>query len=89
MQSKELVLPPKDGLFSKRAVKYFNAEAEKFASEIYVCSDNRQVRAKSLLGLLSLNLAGNMEITLITRGPDEEKAMQTMTALIESGFEST
>ena len=48
----------------------------KFDSDITLESDNRRINAKSIMGMMSLNLIGGEEITVVTEGEDEEKAAE-------------
>ena len=53
---------------------------------IWVGEEERRVNAKSLLGVLSLGIVGNTAIRIIADGPDEEKAVEALVKLVESGF---
>ena len=46
----------------------------------------RRVNAKSLLGVLSLGIVKGTAITIIADGSDEEEAIATLSALIDSDF---
>ena len=50
--------------------------ASQFNSEIYVEIGKKRVNAKSIMGMMSLNLIGGEEITVVTEGEDEEKAAE-------------
>ena len=50
--------------------------ASQFNSEIYVEIGKKRVNAKSIMGMMSLNLIGGEEITVVTDGEDEQKAAE-------------
>ena len=49
-------------------------------------SSRRRVNAKSLLGVLSLGIVKGTTVTLVADGADEQEAIDTLTALINSDF---
>ena len=61
-------------------------KANTFKSSIWIQTEERQVNAKSLLGVLSLGVAKGMTITLIADGQDENAAVAGLVELIENGF---
>ena len=46
--------------------------ASQFESNIYV---EKKVNAKSIMGMMTLSIAPGEEVTIITKGVDEEEAM--------------
>ncbi len=48
--------------------------------------DERRVNAKSLLGVLSLGIVKGTKVNIIADGTDEEEAIATLMALIDSDF---
>ena len=50
--------------------------ASQFNSEIHVEIGKKKVNAKSIMGMMSLNLIGGEEITVVTDGEDEQKAAE-------------
>ncbi len=69
-----------------RPATYFTQKANEYKATISVEKDDRRVNAKSLLGILSLGITKDVEILLIANGPDEQDAIDGLTALIESNF---
>jgi phosphocarrier protein HPr len=69
-----------------RPATFFIQKANSYKSSIWVEKDERRVNAKSLLGVLSLGIVKDMEITLIADGVDEDAAIGGLVALIEEGF---
>lgn len=49
--------------------------ASQYESEIYVESGRKKVNAKSIMGMMTLSIAPGEEVTIITKGVDEEEAM--------------
>lgn len=49
--------------------------ASQFNSEIYVEIGKKRVNAKSIMGMMTLSIAPGEEVTIITKGVDEEEAM--------------
>lgn len=72
----------KPGLQARQAA-LFVQEANRFASDVYVQRDTRQVNAKSIMGVMSLAIAQGSTVTLITDGADEEQAAEVLAAFIE------
>ena len=69
-----------------RPATFFIQKSNEFKSSIWVEKDERRVNAKSLLGVLSLNLVQGAEITIIADGSDDADAVKTLVELIESNF---
>lgn len=85
MISKELEIINKLGLHARASTK-LTQTASKFVSEIWITRNDRRVNAKSIMGVMMLAAAKGAVITLETNGPDEEAAMEALTALIASYF---
>lgn len=69
-----------------RPATFFIQKANSFKSSIWVEKDDRKVNAKSLLGVLSLGIVQGMSFTLIADGADEEEAVESLCALVNSQF---
>ena len=69
-----------------RPATFFIQKANSYKSSIWVEKDDRRVNAKSLLGVLSLNITQNTQITLIADGEDEIEALNGLEELSESGL---
>lgn len=85
MVVKEVVINNQVGLHARPAT-FFIQKANEYKSSIWVEKDERRVNAKSLLGVLSLGIVKGTKIKIIADGADEEEAMSTLTALIDSDF---
>ena len=73
-------------LKNARPAVFFIQKANEFKSSIWIEKDERRVNAKSLLGVLSLGIVKGSTITLVADGADEQEAIDTLTALINSDF---
>ena len=85
MITKEVVINNQVGLHARPAT-FFIQKANEFKSSIWVEKEERRVKAKSLLGVLSLGIVKGTTITIIADGSDEEEAIATLSALIDSDF---
>lgn len=74
------------GLHAKAAALFVQT-AGKFTSRIWVIKDEKMVDAKSIMGLMSLAVSKEMEISIEAEGEDEHLAVKRLVELIESGFE--
>ena len=50
--------------------------ASQYASKVYIQVGEKNVNAKSIMGMMSLSLAGGDQITVVTDGEDEQKAAE-------------
>lgn len=82
---RQVTLTNASGLHARPA-SVFVAEAGKFESDVSVEFKGKRVNAKSILGLLTLAIGQGTELTIITNGPDEEKALEALCELIEQGL---
>ena len=82
---KDVLVQNQVGLHARPAT-FFIQKANEFKSSIWVEKDERRVNAKSLLGVLSLGIVGGMSIDIIADGSDEQEAVDSLVALVESGF---
>ena len=85
MITKEAVIYNQVGLHARPATFFFQ-KANEFKSSIWIEKDERRVNAKSLLGVLSLGIVKGTTVTLVADGADEQEAIDTLTALINSDF---
>ena len=49
-------------------------EASQYSSSVYIEVDQKQVNAKSIMGMMSLTLLPGEEITVVANGTDEKEA---------------
>ena len=73
-----------------RPASEFVAEAKKHASKITIrnlsAAGTEAVNAKSIIRVLSLGMGQGSQVEIIAEGDDEAQAVQTLIALIDSGF---
>ena len=83
---KTLRIRNKLGLHARAAVKFVQL-AGQFKSEITVGRSGQEANGKSIMGLLTLVAAWGVDIEVAAEGPDAEKAMEALEALIGRGFD--
>ena len=83
MVSGKVVASNQIGLHARPATAFVQ-KANEFKSSIWIEKDERHVNAKSLLGVLSMGITQNTEITIIADGPDEENALAVLTDLMQN-----
>ena len=82
---KDVVVKNQVGLHARPAT-FFIQTANEFKSRIWVQKEERRVNGKSLLGVLSLGIIGGTAIRIIADGSDEDLAVNSLVALVESEF---
>lgn len=85
MNARPVTIVNKLGLHARAATKLV-ACASGFDSEIRVVREARSVNAKSIMGVLTLAASRGTELVIETEGPDENAAMEAITALISDRF---
>lgn len=69
------------GLQARPAAEFVQ-KANRYTADIFIEKDNKKINAKSIMGLMSLAVTKNEEIKLVAEGPDEESAINDLTAFI-------
>ncbi|MBO1719715.1 HPr family phosphocarrier protein [Extibacter sp. GGCC_0201] len=88
MYKKTIKIVNPTGLHARPASD-FVATAKRFTSKIKIknlTADEKPANAKSILTVLALGLAKGTEAEITAEGEDEEQAVESLAALIESGF---
>ncbi|MTI60376.1 MAG: HPr family phosphocarrier protein [Firmicutes bacterium] len=88
MKKITVVLSNEEGLHARPA-NIFSRIASQFESDIVIYKNdnkNKEYNPKSILSLMSMGAAMNDKITIVAEGEDEEKAVNDLQELIESGF---
>ncbi|WP_432360561.1 HPr family phosphocarrier protein [Sporosarcina sp. UB5] len=83
MAERTVEVKMKTGLQARQAA-LFVQEANRFTADVFLKRNERQVNAKSIMGVMSLAIARGAEVTLIAEGVDEEQAIETLAALVEN-----
>ena len=86
MLQKEIAVMNKDGLLARPAALLVQV-ASRFESQVIIRQGNKNINAKSIMGVLSLGIAQDEMMTLVVDGTDEKEAMASILELITSGFE--
>ncbi|MFB9276112.1 HPr family phosphocarrier protein [Cohnella cellulosilytica] len=73
--------------FHVRPTKTFVECAQLLPCEVYVIANGRRVNGKSSLGLLSLGLARNAEVSIEADGEQEERAIEELGRIMTDIFE--
>ena len=63
-----------------RPIALLVQEASQYESRVYIDVDGKHINAKSIMGMMSLNLLEGTELTVVTEGDDEEKAAEGIKA---------
>jgi phosphocarrier protein HPr len=85
MLEQEVVIKNKTGLHARPA-KLLVEIANKFESDILIIKGEREVNAKSILGVLTLGAGLGSSLVIRTNGSDEEEALSSINELIQSKF---
>lgn len=83
MVHRDVVVKLQGGLFARAAATFVQA-ANRYKSDVFLEKDDKSVNAKSIMGVMSLAVASGQAVTVRANGPDEERAVDQLTALIES-----
>ncbi|MEN6485573.1 MAG: glucose PTS transporter subunit IIA, partial [Syntrophobacteraceae bacterium] len=83
--SEAILISNTAGLHARPAAVLANV-ARKYRSDVRVVRGDTQANARSVTGLLSLDLRFNDKINLTASGPDAREAVAALTALILSGL---
>lgn len=75
MIRKSVTIQLSEGL-DARPIALLVQEASQYASTVYIEVEEKQINAKSIMGMMSLRLVPGDEITIVTNGKDEEAAAQ-------------
>ena len=73
MIKKPITIQLSEGL-DARPIALLVQEASQYSSTVYIEVADKQVNAKSIMGMMSLRLTPVEEITVVANGADEEEA---------------
>lgn len=85
MVSKKVSLVNAQGFHMRPASAFANAMA-KYASDVTIKFNGKDVNAKSLMNIIAACIKCGNEIEVVCSGADEEAALAEAVAMIESGF---
>ncbi len=81
MFKKTVQVQLKTGLHARPAA-LFVQEANKFVSDVFIEKEDKQVNAKSIMGIMSLAINTGSDITIIADGSDEEEAVNKLAEIV-------
>ena len=70
-----VIVGHEDGI-EGRPIALLVQEASQYSSSIYIRVDGKKINAKSIMGMMSLNLSEGEKLTVVTEGEDEQKAAE-------------
>ena len=82
---KDLSVPNRLGLHARPAAMFVRI-ASRYRSEIWVSKEAEEVNGKSIMGLMMLAAGQGSKLHIRCEGPDADKAMEELEALIKAGF---
>jgi phosphocarrier protein len=85
MKKEKVNITNKLGLHARAAAKVVHT-ANTFASDIFIGTDDEEVNAKSILGLLTLAATRGTPLVVRAEGKDEEEAVAALVALFADRF---
>lgn len=83
MIKKSVTVKLSDGL-EARPIALLVQEASQYDSHIYIEVGTKKINAKSIMGMMSLKIAGGDAVTIIAEGSDEESAAQGIESFLSS-----
>ena len=81
----EVEIVNKLGLHARASSKLTQL-ASQFQSEVWISRNQKRVNAKSIMGVMMLAAGKGSRVTLETSGPDDQNALDALTALIADKF---
>lgn len=57
-------------------------EASQYESTVYIKMENKKVNAKSIMGMMSLQLEKGISVTVVAEGDDEDKAVEGLNSFL-------
>lgn len=71
---KKPVIIQKDMSSEDRPIAHLVQEASQYHSQVYLEVEDKKINAKSIMGMMSLQLIPGEELTVVAEGEDEEQA---------------
>ena len=85
MQKATVIIINRLGLHARASAKLTKL-AGSFACDVFMSRNGRRINAKSIMGVMMLAAGMGTEVEIETNGPDEDKAVQALVALIDERF---
>ncbi|MCK8827854.1 HPr family phosphocarrier protein [Natroniella acetigena] len=86
MTEEQVIVASSAGIHARPA-SLIVQEANNYQSEIKLVKDDNEANAKSIMGIMSLGVSQQTEITVRAEGEDEKEAVTAVVELIASGFD--
>lgn len=80
---KEIKFRYKTGLHARPAAEFVK-RAEKFNSKVFIILNEREINAKSIMGVMSLGIGQDDIITIKAIGNDSQEAVDSLIKFIEN-----
>ena len=80
-----LTISNKLGLHARASAKLTKV-ASSFKADVFMSRNGRRVNAKSIMGVMMLAAGLGAEVEFETEGPDEQAAMDALSALVNDKF---
>jgi phosphocarrier protein len=82
VEEKKVIITNKTGLHARPAAQFVQ-KAGKFDSKIEIVFEEKEVNAKSIMGVMSLGVGKGNEITVRADGADADQAVKELVDFIE------
>ena len=82
---KDVPITNRLGLHARPAAMFVRI-ASRYRSEVWVSKEGELVNGKSIMGLMMLAAGQGSKLKVRCEGPDADKAMEDLEALIKAGF---
>jgi len=82
---KDISITNRLGLHARPAAMFVRI-ASRYRSEIWVSKEGEVVNGKSIMGLMMLAAGQGSKLRICCEGPDADKAIEELEALIKAGF---
>jgi len=84
--SRDFTIENRLGLHARPSARFVKVTT-RYKSEIWVEKDGEKVNGKSIMGLMMLAAGQGSILRIVAEGPDAEKALDELEALIKSKFD--
>jgi phosphocarrier protein HPr len=85
MTRRDVAIRNRLGLHARAAARFVQL-ATRYQSQVRVGREGRTMDGKSIMGILLLSAPWGTSITISAEGPDERDAVESLAALVASGF---
>ncbi|AUG58494.1 HPr family phosphocarrier protein [Acetivibrio saccincola] len=86
---KETIKVNKENGLEPKQAALFIQKASNYKSNVWIEKGERKANGKSLLGILSLEVAKDSDVTIIAEGEDEEEVLKVLKDFLTSDLEES